>query len=208
MNAVSTQSWLIAVIMLLIAAVVLFFVLRNARSNRDDSIDSSQGVNAKTDWLPDDGHSAALDDGSTAAGNAAAASHGTPPAARPMEKTARAPATTPAPRPKTAPEPAASKFAVPSPSAQGGKPDIAPAAGDPDNLRQIKGVGPKLNTLLGELGITRFDQIAAWKSAEVEEVDRYLGNFQGRITRDDWVDQAGYLATSDIAGFEAKYGKL
>ena len=31
---------------------------------------------------------------------------------------------------------------------------------------------------------------------------------QGRIARDDIVDQAGYLARGDKAGFEAKYGAL
>lgn len=88
------------------------------------------------------------------------------------------------------------------------KPQIAAAVGEPDNLRQIKGVGPKLNTLLGSLGVSRFDQIAAWGEAEIAEVDGYLGNFKGRIARDNWVDQAGYLAKGDIAGFETKYGAM
>ena len=35
-----------------------------------------------------------------------------------------------------------------------------------------------------------------------------LGAFQGRIARDNIVDQAGYLAKGDKAGFEAKYGAL
>jgi len=89
-----------------------------------------------------------------------------------------------------------------------GKPNIAAAIGDPDNLRQIKGVGPKLNTLLASLGVTRFDQISAWGDNEIAEVDGYLGNFKGRISRDNWVDQADYLAKGDIEGFEAKYGKM
>lgn len=89
-----------------------------------------------------------------------------------------------------------------------GAPKIAPAVGEPDNLRLIKGVGPKLNTLLISLGVTRFDQIADWKEAEINEVDQYLGTFSGRITRDAWIDQAKFLAKDDIAGFEKKYGKL
>ena len=89
-----------------------------------------------------------------------------------------------------------------------GNPKIAAAVGSPDNLRLIKGVGPKLNGLLNKLGVTRFDQIAAWQAGEIAEVDQYLEAFSGRITRDSWIDQAKFLAKDDIAGFEAKYGKL
>ena len=85
---------------------------------------------------------------------------------------------------------------------------IPAANGAPDNLLLLKGVGPKLNTLLTGLGITRFDQIAAWERAEIETVDAHLGAFQGRIVRDNWIEQAGLLARGEIAGFEAKFGKL
>lgn len=85
---------------------------------------------------------------------------------------------------------------------------IAPAAGAPDNLALLKGVGPKLVALLAGLGVTRFDQIAAWSDADIAAIDAHLGNFAGRITRDNWVDQAGYLARGDKAGFEARYGAL
>lgn len=85
---------------------------------------------------------------------------------------------------------------------------IAAAKGEPDNLRQIKGLGPKLNTTLSDLGITRFDQIAAWSADDIAKVDAHLGTFKGRITRDNWVEQAGFLAKGDRAGFEAKFGKL
>lgn len=88
------------------------------------------------------------------------------------------------------------------------RPRIAAAVGAPDDLELIKGVGPKLNTLLVSLGVTRFDQIAAWSAGDVAEVDGYLGSFKGRIDRDNWVDQAGYLARGDVQGFEARYGGL
>ncbi len=89
-----------------------------------------------------------------------------------------------------------------------GKPKIRAAVGAPDNLQLIKGVGPKLNALLASLGVLRFDQIAAWTSEEIAEVDAHLGNFKGRIERDNWVEQAGMLASGDTAAFEAKYGAL
>lgn len=95
-----------------------------------------------------------------------------------------------------------------SEAAATGKPRIAAAVGDPDDLRKIKGIGPKLNTMLGELGVARYDQIATWTAADIAEIDPYLGTFKGRIVRDSWVEQAGFLAKGDIAGFEAKFGKL
>ena len=108
-----------------------------------------------------------------------------------------------------APEPAPPP--PPAPGAGAGavdRPAIPPAVGAPDNLELIKGVGPKLNKLLISLGITRFDQIAAWGEKEIEEVDRFLGAFKGRITRDSWVEQAGYLAKGDHDGFSAKFGAV
>lgn len=85
---------------------------------------------------------------------------------------------------------------------------VPAAQGAADDLRKLKGVGPKLAALLTDLGITRFDQIAAWGAAEIEKVDAHLGTFKGRITRDNWVEQAGFLAKGDVAGFEARFGKL
>jgi predicted flap endonuclease-1-like 5' DNA nuclease len=85
---------------------------------------------------------------------------------------------------------------------------IPAAVGVADDLLQIKGVGPKLNTLLNSLGVTRFDQIAAWGASEVDKVDDHLGTFKNRITRDSWIEQAGLLAKGKIAQFEAKFGKL
>ena len=36
----------------------------------------------------------------------------------------------------------------------------------------------------------------------------HLGTFKGRPSRDNWVEQAKYLAAGDTTGFEAKFGKL
>ncbi len=84
----------------------------------------------------------------------------------------------------------------------------APSSDTVDDLLKLKGVGPKLRTLLIELGVTRYAQIAAWSDADIAAVDARLGSFKGRPVRDQWVDQAKYLAAGDTAGFEAKYGKL
>lgn len=93
-----------------------------------------------------------------------------------------------------------------APKAKAAKP--APTASIPDNLELIKGLGPKVNTLLKELGVTSFAQVAGWTAADVAEIDPKLGAFAGRITRDNWIDQAQLLSAGDIAGFEQKYGAL
>ena len=82
------------------------------------------------------------------------------------------------------------------------------ASGPPDDLIQLKGVGPKLAALLNQRGITRFDQIAKLGPAQVEDLDDSLGAFRGRLTRDHVVDQADYLARGDVDGFEQRFGKL
>ena len=116
------------------------------------------------------------------------------------------PVVAPPPPPPTLPTPvaAAPVAAAAAMTAIG----IPAAVGKADDLLQVKGIGPKLNALLISLGITRFDQIAAWGTKEIDVVDGHLGAFKGRIGRDEWVEQAGYLATGNIAAFEAKYGKL
>lgn len=86
--------------------------------------------------------------------------------------------------------------------------DIVPQPEERDNLAMMKGVGPKIVSLLHAEGITRFAQIAAWTDADVDAIDARMGNFRGRIRRDNWVDQARFLAVGDRAGYEVKYGKL
>ena len=81
------------------------------------------------------------------------------------------------------------------------------ATGTRDDLTRIKGLGPKLAALLGEFGITSFAQIAAWTPEEIERIDAKLGRFSGRITRDQWVEQARLLAAGDENGFTATYGR-
>lgn len=64
--------------------------------------------------------------------------------------------------------------------------------GPADDLTKIKGIGPKLSTLLNELGIFHFQQIADWSDAEARWVDDYL-SFKGRVAREAWIAQAASL---------------
>ena len=62
--------------------------------------------------------------------------------------------------------------------------------GKPDDLKLIKGIGPKLEVLCHKLGFFHFDQIANWTAGEIAWVDENLEGFKGRVTRDEWVAQA------------------
>ena len=75
--------------------------------------------------------------------------------------------------------------------------------GAADDLKMIKGVGPKLERVLHALGFFHFDQVAAWTPAEVSWVDENLEGFKGRASRDNWVEQAKLLAT----GAETEFSK-
>nr|WP_087574705.1 hypothetical protein [Sphingomonas sp. CDS-1] len=109
-----------------------------------------------------------------------------------------------------APEPIAAAPAQPTPAPEPipASPAVTTPSGDADDLLKLKGIGPKLNTLLIELGVTRYAQIAGWNDTDIAAIDAKLGNFKGRPVRDQWIDQAKYLAAGDVAGFEAKYGKI
>lgn len=70
----------------------------------------------------------------------------------------------------------------------------APRKGGADDLKLIKGVGPKLEALLHSLGFYHFDQIANWTAAELAWVDENLDGFKGRASREGWIEQAKLLA--------------
>nr|WP_269102767.1 lipocalin-like domain-containing protein [Mangrovicoccus ximenensis] len=92
----------------------------------------------------------------------------------------------------------AGKAAVPETGPAAAKPELFDAApGDADDLRQITGVGPKLEDALHALGVYTFAQIASWGPAEIAWIDENFDGPKGRITRDDWVGQAKALLEKD-----------
>ncbi len=108
---------------------------------------------------------------------------------------------------EAAPAPAAAAPAAAAPAA-----DVAeeapstlsgPRDGGADDLKLLKGVGPKLEQTLNELGFYHFDQIAAWTPSEVAWVDTRL-KFKGRIERDGWIEQAKILAAGGETEFSAR----
>ena len=116
---------------------------------------------------------------------------------------------------KSAPEkpvakPAAVKTAKPAPTKPAAKAPAAikpgatanalgePRGGKADRLIVIKGIGPVNERKLNEHGIFHFDQIAAWKKADIIAAEAYLA-FDGRIAREDWIGQAKKLAKESQA---------
>jgi NADH-quinone oxidoreductase subunit E len=129
------------------------------------------------------------------------------PAAAPApvaEKAAPA-AKKPTPAPAAAPAAAAKAPA----SKADGTPEFLSVArdGGPDDLKQIKGVGPKLEKTLHEMGLFHFDQIASWGPAELAWMDSNLAGFKGRASRDEWVAQAKTLAAGGDTAFSKKVEK-
>jgi predicted flap endonuclease-1-like 5' DNA nuclease len=130
---------------------------------------------------------------------------------------APAPAAKPAPKPaaEKPAEPKAEKKAEPKAAAKpAAKPESKPSAkpakaakAKPDDLKQIKGVGPKLEQLLHENGITQFSQIAAWGEAEIDEFAEKIGSMGGRIRSDDWIAQAKTLAEGGSTEFASRVKK-
>ena len=132
-----------------------------------------------------------------------------------------------APQPAT-PKPAAPKAAAPAASATtkpAAKPKAPAKAAAPaattgtrpaalsaarasgaDDLKMIKGVGPKLEALLNRLGFYHFDQVASWTADEVAWVDQNLEGFKGRVSRDNWVAQAKTLAAGGQTEFSKRVG--
>ena len=69
-----------------------------------------------------------------------------------------------------------------------------PTDGAPDDLKKIKGIGPKFEGDLNSKGIYYFRQIGAWKAADIKMVEGVIDSFPGRIKRDEWVKQGKALA--------------
>ncbi len=73
-----------------------------------------------------------------------------------------------------------------------------------DNLRRLIGIGPVNERKLNGHGITTFAQIAAWKAADIKRVEEYL-EFDGRIERERWVEQAKLLAAGNEKEFARRF---
>lgn len=128
------------------------------------------------------------------------------PAGKPAAKKAtasRAQATSARPAKAKVEKPVAAKPAAAKPKTQKTSPA---AASSPDNLKQIKGVGPQIEAKLNAAGINSFAQIAAWSKKQQAEFAEQL-SFAGRIEREQWVSQAKILAKGGSTEFAKRVAK-
>lgn len=189
-------NWLIFIAALLIGIVVAYWVFVHGsrppqRDRRPDVLDEGASPAKRNQALIDAPPAAHIDPPAMAGTMAGIGEVIAVAAQEEVDAAAEQRSHQPAAAPAPAPEP------VP-----------AAPAGEADDLRRIKGLGPKMQTLLLSLGITRYEQIANWSDADLDDLDGKLGSFAGRPRRDNWVEQAKLLASGDTAAYEARFGKL
>ncbi len=188
-------NWPLLAGVLALAVVLAFFLLRSGGKKPPQR--------EIRDVLSEGAAPAQRNNALIAAPSAATVATMPPPSLAPEAPVAEPIPVAPAPvEPAPAPAPAA-------PVAAAAEPAPAPVAPEgADDLTRIKGLGPKLKTLLAGLGITRFAQIAAWTEADLAAIDPKLGAFAGRPARDNWIEQARLLSSGDTGAYEDKFGKL
>ncbi len=94
------------------------------------------------------------------------------------------------------PRAAASSFAVEAQASQI----------EPDDLKRIEGIGPKISQVLQQAGLTTYEQLA---HTDVDELTRILKEAQVRIAAPDtWPEQASLAAAGDWEGLQALQDQL
>jgi predicted flap endonuclease-1-like 5' DNA nuclease len=79
----------------------------------------------------------------------------------------------------------------------------APINGEADDLKEISGIGLKIEDTLQGLGIFNFQQIAQWSGDNVDWIENYLA-FKGRVKKEDWIGQAKLLSAGGQTEFSKK----
>jgi len=86
----------------------------------------------------------------------------------------------------------APRLAAPQPAPTAAPPAaMTPATQD---LQNIQGIDGATAASLQRLGIARYEQIAAWMKADVDRFGLALGGERGRISRENWIEQAQVLS--------------
>ncbi len=114
-----------------------------------------------------------------------------------------APYTAPPP-PERGPEVAArAAFAEPRPAAA--PPAAVPAkVSDRDNLQRIGGISAEIEDVLNAHEIARYSQIAGWSAEDVQRVEGLFG-FSGRVSRENWIEQAQILAKGGATAYSRTF---
>ena len=101
---------------------------------------------------------------------------------------------------------AAAKSAAKSSSRAKSTAAQASASGQKDDLKRIRGIGPKLEARMNAIDILTYEQIAGWTAKQQREFGEKL-SFPGRIERDGWVKQAKLLAKGKGTEFSKRVDK-
>jgi NADH-quinone oxidoreductase subunit E len=99
-----------------------------------------------------------------------------------------------------------SKEVTPNADKGGVTPLFKAPEGAADDLKLISGVGPVIEGKLNVLGVTRYDQVAAFSEEDFAKVEAAL-SFPGRAQRDNWKGQAEALAKGGIEEYRRVFGK-
>lgn len=75
-----------------------------------------------------------------------------------------------------------------------------------DDLKKIRGIGRVNEARLNDLGVISFSQIAAWTAADAQRIGDILA-FEGRIEREEWIEQAAILASGKTTEFSVRVEK-
>jgi large subunit ribosomal protein L27 len=62
-----------------------------------------------------------------------------------------------------------------------------------DDLKDVVGIGPKLESMLNSIGVYTFEQLSKLTFGDYDIIDDLLPVFKGRAERDDWSGQAKEL---------------
>ena len=79
----------------------------------------------------------------------------------------------------------------------------APPAGR-DNLQRIGHITPEIEQALNAAGLTRYVQIARWSPVDVESFEKQL-LVSGRISRENWIEQAQILSRGGDTRFSREF---
>lgn len=104
--------------------------------------------------------------------------------------------------PAASPPPPAAIAPVAAPPASSDRP-IGMAR---DDLQRIAGINSEVERLLNVQGVTRYAQIADWSSSDMSRFDRLLG-FEGRIARENWIEQAQILSKGGETAYARDYAR-
>jgi predicted flap endonuclease-1-like 5' DNA nuclease len=84
---------------------------------------------------------------------------------------------------------------------------IRPAPATPrDKLQRISGIDAEIEQLLFAQAVSRYSQIALWSPADVARLDALLGA-NGRIGRENWIEQAQILSRGGDTAFSRDYDR-